>query len=254
VRHLIEKSGLTSENTALNEEIKSIAPILEAQQRLSTLPSADELLVESCKTREGQHLYVFPFEGRFVHEGLGFLWGYRFARQKTATFTISVNDYGFEILGPKGYPYADLFSSDFFSLENLEDDIRASLNISELTQRKFRGVAQVAGLVFKGYPGSRKTSSQLQVSTSLLYDVFTKYEPGNLLLKQAEREVLQDQLETHRLSKTLSRLDQRSVVWKETKRPSPLAFPLLVERLNSRMSNETLIERIQRMKEQWEKR
>ncbi|PSN79222.1 DNA ligase-associated DEXH box helicase [filamentous cyanobacterium CCP4] len=238
----------------INPEILTITPILEAQQRLSTLPSADELLVESCKTREGQHLYVFPFEGRFVHEGLGFLWGYRFAKKKTATFTISVNDYGFEILGPKDYPYRDLFSSDFFSLENLADDIRASLNISELTQRKFRGVAQVAGLVFKGYPGSRKTSSQLQVSTSLLYEVFTKYEPDNLLLKQAEREVLQDQLETYRLTQTLSRLDQRSVVWKETKRPSPLAFPLLVERLNSRMSNETLLERIQRMKEQWEKR
>jgi ATP-dependent Lhr-like helicase len=235
-------------------EILTIAPILEAQQRLSTLPSAHELLIESCKTREGQHLYVFPFEGRFVHEGLGFLWGYRFAKQKSATFTISVNDYGFEILGPKGYPYQDLFSSAFFSLDHLEDDIRASLNISELTQRKFRGIAQVAGLVFKGYPGSRKTSSQLQVSTSLLYDVFTKYEPDNLLLKQAEREVLQDQLETHRLAKTLSRLDQRAVIWHDTKRPSPLAFPLLVERLNSRMSNETLLERIQRMKEQWDQR
>ncbi|PSR17786.1 DNA ligase-associated DEXH box helicase [filamentous cyanobacterium CCP3] len=248
------KGGRGDLQDLANAEILTIAPILEAQQRLSTLPSADELLVESCKTREGQHLYVFPFEGRFVHEGLGFLWGYRFAKQKTATFTISVNDYGFEILGPKGYPYQDLFSSDFFSLENLEDDIRASLNISELTQRKFRGVAQVAGLVFKGYPGSRKTSSQLQVSTSLLYEVFTKYEPDNLLLKQAEREVLQDQLETHRLTQTLRRLDQRSVVWKDTQRPSPLAFPLLVERLNSRMSNETLLERIQRMKDQWEKR
>ncbi|MGB3310445.1 MAG: ligase-associated DNA damage response DEXH box helicase [Nodosilinea sp.] len=246
--------ALSNEKETANAEILAIAPILEAQQRLSALPSADELLVESCKTREGQHLYVFPFEGRFVHEGLGFLWGYRFAKQKTATFTISVNDYGFEILGPKGYPYQELFSSDFFGLENLEDDIRASLNISELTQRKFRGVAQVAGLVFKGYPGSRKTSSQLQVSTSLLYEVFTKYEPDNLLLKQAEREVLQDQLETHRLAKTLDRLDRRSVVWKDTKRPSPLAFPLLVERLNSRMSNETLLERIQRMKDQWEKR
>jgi len=240
--------------TTPNAEILTIAPILEAQQRLSTLPRADQLLVESCKTREGQHLYVFPFEGRFVHEGIGFLWGYRFAKQQTATFTISVNDYGFEILGPKDYPYAELFSSHFFSLENLEADIRASLNLSELTQRRFRGVAQVAGLVFKGYPGSRKTSSQLQVSTSLLYDVFTKYEPDNLLLKQAEREVLQDQLETHRLAKTLGRLDQRSVLWKATQRPSPLAFPLLVERLTSRLSNETLLARIQRMKEQWDKK
>jgi ATP-dependent helicase Lhr and Lhr-like helicase len=237
-----------------NAEILAIAPILETQQRLSTLPRADELLVEQCQTREGHHLYVFPFEGRFVHEGLGFLWGYRFAKQKAATFTIAVNDYGFEILGPKGYPYPDLFSSDFFNVENLEADIRASLNLSELTQRQFRGVAQVAGLVFKGYPGSRKTSSQLQVSTSLLYDVFSKYEPDNLLLKQAEREVLQNQLETHRLAKTLKRLDQRSVVWRETQRPSPLAFPLLVERLNARLSNESLLDRIQRMKDQWEQR
>jgi ATP-dependent Lhr-like helicase len=257
----LSKSHLTSPTSPtsppsppLSDELQTITPILAAQQRLSTLPTAAELLVESCKTREGQHLYVFPFEGRFVHEGLGFLWGYRFAKQQQATFTISVNDYGFEILGPKGYPYADLFSSEFFSLDDLDTDIRASLNISELTQRKFRGVAQVAGLVFKGYPGSRKTTSQLQVSTSLLYDVFTKYEPENLLLKQAEREVLQEQLETHRLARTLNRLNQRSVIWQETSRPSPLAFPLLVERLNSRLSNESLLERIQRMKEQWEKR
>ena len=237
-----------------NREIHCIAPILETQERLSYLPTTDELLVECCKTREGQHLYVFPFEGRFVHEGLGFLWGYRFANQQHATFTISVNDYGFEILAPKGYPFKELFSESFFSLANLEADVKASLNISELTQRKFRGVAQVAGLIFKGYPGSRKTSSQLQVSSSLLYEVFSKYEPDNLLLKQAEREVLQEQLETHRLTKTLERLARLSVVWQEPKRPSPMAFPLLVERLGTRMSNESLLERIERLKQQWDKK
>ena len=237
-----------------NREIGCIAPILETQARLSHIPTTAELLVECCKTREGQHLSVFPFEGRFVHEGLGFLWGYRFARQQNATFTISVNDYGFEILAPKGYPFRSLFSEVFFSQQNLEDDIKASLNISELTQRKFRGVAQVAGLVFKGYPGSQKTSSQLQVSSSLLYEVFSKYEPDNLLLQQAEREVLQEQLETHRLAKTLQQLSQLSVVWQETARPSPLAFPLLVERWGTRMSNETLMERIERLKQQWSKK
>jgi ATP-dependent Lhr-like helicase len=189
-----------------------------------------------------------------VHEGLGFLWGYRFARQQQTTFTISVNDYGFEILAPKGYPFEDLFSEDFFSLERIEEDIKASLNISELTQRKFRGVAQVAGLVFKGYPGSRKTSSQLQVSSSLLYEVFSKYEPDNLLLKQAEREVLLEQLETHRLTQTLERISQLAIAWQETARPSPLAFPLLVERLGTRMSNESLMERITRLKQQWDKK
>ena len=173
-----------------NQNIESdrLAPILNAQQRISHLPGVQELLIECCKTREGQHLYVFPFEGRFVHEGLGFLWGYRFAKQQQTTFTISVNDYGFEILASKDYPFKALFSSTFFNLDSLHQDIKASLNISELTGRKFRGIAQVAGLIFKGYPAAQKTSSQLQISSSLIYEVFTKYEPDNLLLKQAEQE------------------------------------------------------------------
>ncbi|MGJ3252109.1 MAG: ligase-associated DNA damage response DEXH box helicase [Elainellaceae cyanobacterium] len=252
--HLRNEIDALHGNTSLNAELSCIRPILSAQDRFSQLPAANELLIETCKTREGQHLYVFPFEGRFVHEGLGFLWGYRFAKQQKATLTISVNDYGFEILASKGYPFKELFSDRFFELGNLYDDIRASLNISELTGRKFRGIAQVSGLVFKGYPSSRKTSSQLQVSSSLIYDVFSKYEPDNLLLKQAEREVLDDQLEVHRLAKTLERLQQFSIAWNDTKRPSPFAFPLLIERLNSRLSNESVLERIERMKKQWEKK
>ncbi len=252
--HLRSEISTLNGHSSLNAELDCIRPILATQERLSHLPAANELLIETCKTREGQHLYVFPFEGRFVHEGLGFLWGYRFASQQHATFTISVNDYGFEILAPKGYPFKNLFSEAFFERDHLDDDVKSSLNLSELTGRKFRGVSQVAGLVFKGYPSSRKTSSQIQVSSSLIYDVFSKYEPDNLLLKQAEREVLDEQLQVHRLAKTLERLNQFSTVWCETKRPSPFAFPLLIERLNSRLSNESLLERIERMKNQWEKK
>lgn len=250
--HLRREIDQVKNQTERNEEIDRIQPILAAQQRISHLPASNELLIETCKTREGQHLYVFPFEGRFVHEGLGFLWGYRFADRQPTTFTISVNDYGFEILAPKGYPFQDLFSPEFFSLDSLYDDIKSSINLSELTGRKFRGIAQVAGLVFKGYPSAKKTASQLQVSSSLIYDVFCKYEPENLLLKQAEQEVLNEQLEVHRLAKTLERIRQLTIVWQETKRPSPLAFPLLIERLSSRLSNESLLERIDRLKEQWQ--
>lgn len=254
LRHQVEAVGrqLAGEVPPSDPEIQAILPILETQQRLSTLPRADQLLVETCSTREGEHLYGFPLEGRFVHQGLGLLWSYRFAQQQPATFTISVNDYGFELLGPRGYPYRDLFSSQFFALDSLEADLAAGLNLSELTQRQFRSIAQVAGLVFPGYPGARKTGSQLQVSSSLLYQVFSKYEPDNLLLVQARREVMAQQLESPRLAQTLARLDSRSVVWQPTPRPSPLAFLLLVERLSSRLSNESLRDRIERLKQQWQ--
>lgn len=250
--HLRHEIAIAQTPLQQSAELTTLQPILSAQTRISQLPSPDELLIEVCKTRDGQHLYVYPFEGRFVHEGLGFLWGYRFARRQQTTFTISVNDYGFEILAPKDYPFQALFSDAFFSLENLEADIKASLNISELTARKFRGIAQVAGLVFKGYPSAQKTASQLQVSASLIFDVFNKYEPDNLLLKQAEREVMIEQLEVHRLTDTLNRLKTLSLVWVHTRRPSPFAFPLYVERLNARLSNESLLDRIERLKQQWQ--
>ncbi|MEO1591944.1 MAG: ligase-associated DNA damage response DEXH box helicase [Cyanobacteria bacterium J06632_22] len=237
--------------TAMGPEIGCILPILAAQDEISHLPEANQLLIETWKSREGQHLYVFPFEGRFVHEGLGFLWAYRFAQQQKATFTVSVNDYGFELLAPKGYPFEALFSSAFFNSDDLDAELKQSLNISELTQRRFRGIAQVSGLVFKGYPSARKTSDQLQISSSLIYDVFTKYEPDNLLLQQAEQEVLVQQLDSPRLAETLGRLAQMQLCWQTTKRPSPFAFPLLVERLNSRLSNESLMDRIERFRQQW---
>ncbi|MGL5081084.1 MAG: ligase-associated DNA damage response DEXH box helicase [Microcoleaceae cyanobacterium] len=250
--HLKAEIGLACNPSELNAELTCILPILNAQDRIAHLPRAHELLIETCKTREGQHLYVYPFEGRFVHEGLGFLWGYNFAARKSATFTISANDYGFEILAPQDYPFQTLFSPEFFSPKNLTERIKASLNISELTQRRFRNIAQVSGLVFNGYPSARKTSGQLQVSASLLYEVFSQYEPENLLLQQAEQEVIESQLEAHRLEKTLERMGQLSLIWQNTQRPSPFAFPLLIERLSSRLSNESLLERIQRLKQQWD--
>jgi len=248
------QAGLANPKQLHSKELRCLKPILESQDRIAHLPKAHELLIETCKTREGQHLFVFPFEGRFVHEGIGFLWAYRFAKQTQATFSISVNDYGFEILGPKGYDFESLFTPEFFSQESLEDDIKAGLNISELTNRKFRGIAQVAGLVFKGYPSSKKTGAQLQISSQLIFEVFSKYEPDNLLLKQAEQEVLDEQLEVHRLAQTLERMEDLGLAWRNSDRPSPFAFPLLIERLNSRMSNESLLTRIERMKEQWDKR
>ena len=236
----------------VSAEVECIMPILAAQDSISHLPGADQFLVECCHTREGQHLYAYPFEGRNVHEGLGFLWAYRFSQLQKATFTVSANDYGFEILAPKDYPFQALFGDRFFSTRNLYEEIKESLNISELTQRRFRSISQVSGLVFKGYPGSRKTTNQVQISSSLIYQVFNKYEPDNLLLQQAEREVIEGQMEEPRLTAALKRIQDLELVWMNVKRPTPLGFPLLVERLSSRLTNESLRDRIARLKQQWD--
>ena len=228
-------------------ELQALQPLLARQDDLSRVPGPADLLVEFFRSREGSHLYAYPFEGRFVHEGLGFLWAWRLARRQAGTFTVSVNDYGFELLAPRGYPFATLFDAGLLEDGELEVELEASLNLSELCRRRFRGIAQVAGLVPGQIPGGVRRGGQLQLSAALLFDVFERHEPANLLLRQARREVLDEQLDLGRLRRALARLRTCELRLESPPRPGPLAFPLLVERLNSRLSNESLLERVQRM-------
>ena len=248
--HLREEVARAGRGELDTPELKALEPLFERQQDLSTLPRADQLLIESCQTREGSHLYVYPFEGRFVHEGLGFLFATRLTRLQRGTITVSVNDYGFELLAPRQYPFAELIEDhieDLLDADQLEADLEQALNLSELCKRRFRSIAQVAGLLVQGFPGQSKSTGQLQISGSLLFDVFSRHEPQNLLLQQARDEVLNEQLELPRLKAALERMAKGEVIHSPTPRPGPMAFPLLVERLNNRMSNESVLERIQRM-------
>lgn len=234
-------------------ELVAAEPVFQAQARLSALPPGEGVLAETCTTEEGRHLFLFPFEGRRVHEGLAALLALRLGRKEPATFSIAVNDYGFELLTAPGYPFEAGLGPDVFGRDGLVDDIVQSVNMSELMRRRFREVARVAGLISNGPVHAKRSSKQVQSSASLLFDVFRRYDPENLLLEQARREVLEQQFERDRLGATLDRLGATPVCWTETPRPSPLAFPLVVERLAvDSATTETLLQRIERMKAGWE--
>ncbi len=254
--HLRQEVSRCAAGQLDSAELLALAPLLDRQSDLSRIPGPGELLVEVCRSREGSHLYAYPFEGRFVHEGIGFLWAWRLARHRRGTITVSVNDYGFELLAPRGYPFAELFEQHGEALlmgEGLLDDLAMAINLSELCRRRFRAIAQVAGLVNNGYPGQGKSGGQLQISAALLFDVFSRHEPGNRLLAQARAEVLREQLEVERIAAALERLRAATVVLEHTPRPGPLAFPLLAERLNNRMSNESVLERLARLRAEAER-
>ena len=236
-------------------EMQAIAPLLDLQQRWSGLPTGKCLLVELTSSREGQHIFMYPFAGRSVHIGLASLLAYRFGKHQAATFSISINDYGFELLSTASAATALDWrallkapnASGLFSIENLLEDVLASLNAAELAQRRFREIARIAGLIFQGYPGQPKSNRQLQASSSLFFEVFRKHDAGNLLLTQAQREVLEQELELTRLRDTLLELQQRELNLHETKRATPFAFPLMVERFREKLSTEKLSDRVARM-------
>ena len=238
-------------------EMRAVKPVLALQMKVSRLPRVDELLIEQVKTREGYHLFFYPFEGRLVHQGLAALFAYRLSRLQPITFTLAANDYGLELLSPEPAPLAKALAgtAEFVPLlspQYLLADVPASLNASEMARRQFREIARVAGLVFQGFPGQGRSARHLQASSSLFYEVFARYDPDNLLLAQAQREVLERQLEQSRLSQALQRLSAGLVTVVAAARPSPLGFPLLVSRMQAKLSSEKLADQVRRMVQQLE--
>jgi ATP-dependent Lhr-like helicase len=235
-------------------ELQAAWPMLRTQQELSALPTAGRLLVELLESREGEHLFVYPFAGRLVHTGLAQLLAWRLAQQSPQglSLSLSVNDLGLEIVSPTGLS----LPQDAQALQALllppgcEDtllaDILDSLKAGHLPQRRFREIARVAGLVHGGLPGARKTTRQIQASSSLFYEVFRQYDRSNELLVQAEREVLSQELDVQRLRQALQRMRQWPWQRMVLKSPSPFCLPLLVERLREQLSTEQLTARIER--------
>jgi ATP-dependent Lhr-like helicase len=236
----------------VHPELNLIQPILELQRLRSHVPAEHELLIEHFVTEEGNHHIFFPFEGRSVHEGLASLFAYRIGQRMPISFSLAYNDYGFEMLSDQPIPLERIHLDELFSTEHLESDILAGINSGELAKRKFRDIAAISGLVFKGYPGQKIKDRHLQSSSQLIYQVFESYEPDNLLLRQAMDEVVHQQLEYNRTRAALERMSKQRVIFRKPDKPTPLAFPIMVDRLREQMSSEALIQRIEKMTLDWE--
>ncbi|MDH5826882.1 ligase-associated DNA damage response DEXH box helicase [Sphingobacterium faecium] len=230
------------------EELKVIKPLFQLQEAITHVPLVDEFLVEFIKTREGYHLFAYPFEGRLVHEVMAALVAYRISKLMPITFSIAMNDYGFELLSDQQIPMDDAIVYEVFSPENLSEDINASINATEMAKRKFRDIACISGLVFQGYPGKYIKNKQIQSSSSLFFDVFESYDSRNLLLRQAYDENFHYQLEEPRLMMALQRIQKSAIILKTATRFTPFSFPIKVDSMRESMSSEELEVRIERMK------
>jgi ATP-dependent helicase Lhr and Lhr-like helicase len=244
---VLEMMQRAAQEDFFEPELQAARPMLETQARLSRIPTPDTVLVEAFRSREGYHLYIYPFSGRHVHLGLASLLAWRLARGRPNTFSMSVNDYGFELVSAEEFDLAPVTGKQVFATRDLLRDVLASLNSTELAQRRFREIARVAGLVFSGYPGQPKSARQLQASSGLFFEVFRKYDQGNLLLGQAQKEVLSQELEISRLRATLTRVLRKQLQFVQLRHPSPMSLPLMVERFREQLTTEQLSTRLDRI-------
>ncbi len=234
----------------LHKELLAIKPLLDLQKNLSHLPKENELLIEHIETEDGFHLFVYPFEGRLVHEAMAAILAWRISKIRPITFSFAMNDYGFELLSDQPIPVDDTNVYELFSPESLLADIQRSVNSTEMAKRKFRDVAVIGGLIFQGMPGEKKKARHLQSSASLLFNVFSEYDSKNLLLRQAYNEVMEQQMEEARIRDMLERIQQSKIIITFPKQLTPFCFPIKVDSMREDLSSEKLEDRVRKMQQQ----
>jgi ATP-dependent helicase Lhr and Lhr-like helicase len=242
----------SKEKISANEiELNALKPLFDLQKELSAIPKENELLIEHIETKDGFHLFIYPFEGRLVHEAMAALLSYRIGKITPITFSFAMNDYGFELLSDQPIPLDDSNVYELFSEENLYEDITKSVNASEMARRKFRDIAVIGGLIFQGMPGEKVKQRHLQSSASLLFNVLSEYEPNSILLKQAYNEVLQQQMEELRLRDMLQRIAKSNIKIMYPTQLTPFCFPIKVDSMHREtMTSEKLEDRVLRMQRQ----
>lgn len=233
-------------------EMKFLKPVFDLQRDRSHLPGKNEFLIEYFQSDEGYHVLMYPFEGRFVHEGMGALVAHRIAQIQPITFSIAMNDYGFELLSDQPIPIEEAVETNVLGSDDLMKDIQASINSTEMARRKFRDIAAISGLVFKGYPGKPVKDRHLQSTSQLFFNVFNDYDAHNLLLRQAFDEVMDFQLEEARLRKALDRIAHQKIIITHPEKPTPFAFPIMVDRMREKLTSEKIEDRIRKMVMQYD--
>lgn len=233
-------------------ELSFLRPLFEEQKVRSALPQEEELLVEYIATKYGYHLFVYPFDGKLVHEGMAQVLAYRLGKIQPASFSIASNEYGFELLSSTRYEVNDGMIKALLSPDHLHEDITSGINVREMARRRFRDIAGIAGLVFQGYPGKAVKTRHLQANAGLFFSVFEDYDPTNLLLREAYDEVFDFQLEEGRMQLAFERIANHTIILSCPQQLTPFSFPIFSESFREKYSNEDWQSRLELLKLQLE--
>ena len=245
IRHMLDQ--WTNASGKKEPEMAFLKPLFEEQEKRSSLPNSSKFLIEKTQTKEGFHLFFYPFEGKFVHEGMAALIAHRLSKDRSYSFSIAMNDYGFELLSDQEVEIEKAIKKGLLSIEHLSEDIQQSVNMTEMARKRFRDIAGIAGLVFQGFPGKKVKTKHLQANSGLFFKVFEEYEHDNLLLREAYDEVFDFQLDYNRLFEALNRISNQDILIKYPENLTPFAFPIFAESFRERFSNESLEDRLNKI-------
>jgi ATP-dependent Lhr-like helicase len=212
--------------------VRAIVRIFDQQVRYAGLDSVatdGRLVIEEELDREEyeRHYYVHSNYGRRFNDGLSRLLAYRCAQVANANVTVAVADHGFTLSLPlnRKVDIAGVVSD--LDPDGARQDLRASLDGTDLLERYFRINATRALMILKRYKGYEKSASEQQVNSDMLLG-FARDLEDFAVVEETYREILEDKLHVAGIEAVLSEIqDGRiEVVTERVDSPTPRAFGL----------------------------
>ncbi|MEM9198582.1 MAG: ligase-associated DNA damage response DEXH box helicase [Pseudomonadota bacterium] len=196
---------------------------LALQTRISHMPRADRLLVESFSRGDRHFTALHGFAGRNAHQTLGLLVTRRMEDAALDPLGFLATDMSLLIWGLRPVTEA----APLVEAQGLRDGLETWLAGNAVMKRTFRAAARIAGLLERNLPGQRKTGKQATFSSDILYDTLRKYDPDHLMLRITRSEAMRGLVDFDRIEEMLARITGVDHV--HAPHVTPLSAPLLLE-------------------------
>jgi ATP-dependent Lhr-like helicase len=192
--------------------------------------STDErLVVEEELDREAyeRHYYVHSNYGRRFNDGFSRLLAYHVAERANANVQVAVADHGFTLSMPLNRKVDLVGILADINPRSVREDLRASLEGTDLLQRYFRINATRSLMILKRYKGYEKSASEQQVSSEMLLG-WAEDLDSFAVIEETYREILEDKLNVAGIESVLTAIrdDEIEVVKRRVDSPTPRAFGL----------------------------
>jgi len=217
------------------------------QARISTIPTAETLLVEVYRDGDYIHYFFHVLIGRSANDAISRILAQRVQETKGGNALVTIDDYGmllslraFQAMSPDDLKV-------LFQRAGAEEALRDALSEASLVKWQFRGVAQTGLMVPRRVRGAERGARMLQWSSEIIFEVLRKHEPDHPLLLEAYAEATLRFLDLPRALEFLETAHKLRWDIREISRVSPFSFGMYVSKIKETMTledPETTIERL----------
>jgi len=231
LREAFERSGTEGcaqfvESTyGVDENVSSrIAAFIQRHSNALPVPTDSPVLVERIVNGRNMLLLVHVVAGRAVNRSLAWVTGSRLSKGESVV--ANFDDHSFLLSLDSRINTDPEALRAVFNPVRFADDLRHTLSTTETLGTSFRHIAEIGQLLPRRTTRGNVTAKAATWNASLLYTTLREHEPDHPLLKEAVREVMEDQCDVYRALEEAARIYETPIEVYDLPRPSPFGLPL----------------------------